>query len=99
MDEAVNILFNDTSQKDIKRWVEVIIPLALPNTYTYSLPLHFQNRIQPGCRVEVMLGKNKRYAGIAKSIINTAPPYPTKDILNILDDDPMLYPQQLKLWN
>jgi primosomal protein N' (replication factor Y) len=92
-----NILF--TEQKLATMWAEVIMPLALPTTYTYAIPQQFQNKIQTGCRVEVVLGKNKRYAGIVKSITTNAPAYTTKDILNILDDVPMLYPQQLKLWN
>jgi primosomal protein N' (replication factor Y) (superfamily II helicase) len=78
---------------------EVIIPLALPKTYSYAVPDHFQKKIQPGSRVEVALGKNKRYAGIVKIIFDKAPSYETKDILNILDEEPLLYPQQLQLWN
>jgi primosomal protein N' (replication factor Y) len=52
----------------------------------------------PGCRVEVVFGKQKKYAGIIKSVLDKKPPYPTKAILNVLDDEPILYPQQLKLW-
>lgn len=78
---------------------EVIIPLALPKTYTYAIPDHFKDKLQPGCRVEVALGKNRRYAGIVKSITSTPPLHITKDILNILDEEPLLYPQQLKLWS
>jgi len=80
-------------------YAEVILPLALPKTYTYAVPQHFLEKIKIGCRVEVILGKAKRYAGIVKSIIKEAPPYETKPILNVLDDDPVLYPQQLQLWN
>jgi primosomal protein N' (replication factor Y) len=80
-------------------YCEVIIPLALPKTYTYSVPDIFEKIIQVGCRVEVGLGKNKRYAGIIKSIDTTQPAYVTKDILNVLDDAPLLYQQQLQLWN
>jgi len=80
-------------------YATVILPLALPTTYTYAVPEVFINRLKPGCRVEVILGKNKRYAGIVKSVNNEAPPYQTKDILNILDDDPLLYLEQLTLWS
>ena len=79
-------------------YATVILPLALPVTYTYSVPEIFADKIKPGCRVEVVLGKNKRYAGIVKLISLEAPPYQTKDILNILDDEPLLFEQQLKLW-
>jgi primosomal protein N' (replication factor Y) len=80
-------------------YCEVIIPLALPKTYTYSVPDIFEKNVQAGCRVEVGLGKNKRYAGIIKSISTTQPAYATKDILNVLDDEPLLYQQQLQLWS
>ncbi len=79
-------------------YAEVIMPLALPITYTYAVLENFAEKIQPGCRVEVAL-KNKRYAGIVKNISQQKPPYDTKPILNVLDDDPVLYGQQLKLWN
>jgi primosomal protein N' (replication factor Y) len=48
--------------------------------------------------VEVVLGKQKRYAGIVSALSSDPPSYETKDILNILDDEPLLYPQQLRLW-
>lgn len=80
-------------------YADVIIPLALPNTYTYTVPQEMQESLQPGCRVEVGLGKQKKYAGLVKSISDTAPPYPTKPIVQMLDETPVLYPQQLELWN
>jgi primosomal protein N' (replication factor Y) len=80
-------------------YCEVIIPLALPKTYTYSVPAIFEKIVQVGCRVEVGLGKSKRYAGIIKSIDTVQPDYATKDILNVLDDQPLLYQQQLQLWH
>ena len=80
-------------------FAEVILPLALPTTYTYAVPPVFADKIKHGSRVEVVLGKNKRYAGIIKLITSEAPAYNTKEILNVLDDEPVLYPQQLQLWN
>ena len=79
-------------------WAEIILPLALPNVYTYSVPLNMIAAAHPGCRAEVLFGKNKKYAGIIKKLITEEPPYKTKPILNILDDTALIYPQQLKLW-
>lgn len=79
-------------------WAEIILPLALPTTYTYSIPVQFLPRALPGCRVEVIFGKQKKYAGIIKSVLDKQPAYPTKEILNVLDDEPILYAQQLQLW-
>lgn len=88
----------DLLASNIVAYAEVILPLALPATYTYAITENFVDKAQPGCRVEVAL-KNKRYAGIIKNISQQKPPYETKPILNVLDDEPVLYPQQLQLWN
>ena len=80
-------------------WAEIILPLALPTTYTYAIPLHLTARTKPGCRAEVVFGKNKKYAGIIKSISDKKPAYATREILNVLDDEPIIYPQQLQLWH
>ena len=85
-------------QPTATQWAQVILPLALPTTYTYAIPDQLLSAVQIGVRVEVILGKNKKYAGVVKQIINEQPPYPTKEIINVLDDEPILYPQQLQLW-
>lgn len=79
-------------------WAEVILPLAIPKTYTYSIPQHLQIKCKPGCRAEVVFGKNKKYAGIIKSVSANKPGYETKEILNVIDEEPIIYLQQLKLW-
>jgi primosomal protein N' (replication factor Y) (superfamily II helicase) len=81
-------------------FAEVIIPLALPKNYTWSVPFDLQKRIQPGIRVEVILGKHKKYAGIVKRIFSEPPAgFSPKPLLNILDEDPLVNPQQLALWD
>lgn len=53
----------------------------------------------PGCRVEVNLGKSKKYAGIVKRLLNKAPDFiDTKEVLNVLDAEPVVFEQQLQLW-
>ena len=90
-------LFNENNQS-CNLWIEVILPLAIPKTYTYSVPENLNGKIQIGCRVEVVFGKNKKYAGIIKSINKKKPTYETKNILSVIDEEPIVYPQQLKLW-
>jgi primosomal protein N' (replication factor Y) len=80
-------------------FAEVIIPLALPKNYTWSVPENFRSQVRPGIRVEVVLGKNKKYSGVIKALHENAPQaYETKDILNILDTEPVVFASQLKLW-
>ncbi len=84
----------------IGAFAEVIIPAALPINYTWSIPEHLRSSVQVGCRVEVNLGKSKKYAGIVKRIHNEKPElFETKDILNLLDIEPVVYDQQLALWS
>lgn len=86
---------NDTTRQ---LFAEVIIPLALPKNYTWAIPEHLKENIHPGSRVEVQL-KNKKYSGIVKLLHPDKPAaFEPKDILNILDEQPLIYPNQLKLW-
>ena len=80
-------------------FAEIIIPAALPKNYTWSVPAHLQETARPGCRVEVNLGKSKKYAGVIKRLHEEKPEFfETKDILNVLDVEPVVFEEQLKLW-
>jgi primosomal protein N' (replication factor Y) len=80
-------------------YAEIIIPLALPKNYTWQIPENLEDSIQIGCRVEVNLGKSKKYAGIVKRIHNEAPiSFEPKEILNLLDTEPVIHSYQLKFW-
>lgn len=80
-------------------FAEIIIPSALPKNYTWSIPSHLIDEVKPGCRVEVNLGKTKKYAGIVKRLLKEKPEFiETKDIINVLDVEPVVFEQQLKLW-
>ncbi|MES1226724.1 MAG: primosomal protein N', partial [Bacteroidota bacterium] len=81
-----------------KLFAEVIIPLALPRNYTWAVPQHLQEQAKPGCRVEVVL-KNKKYAGLVKRIHTEAPAaFTPKEILNVLDTEPVVFEQQQIFW-
>lgn len=80
-------------------FAEVIIPLALPKNYTWKVPEQFLERAKPGCRVEVVLGKKKKYAGLIKKLSPFGPEhFEPKDILNVLDNEPIVTQHQLNLW-
>src|SRR5688572_22501976 len=82
-----------------QQFAEIIIPLALPRNYTWAVPDNLLGKISSGCRVEVVLGKNKKYAGIVKRLHADKPEeFDPKDILNVLDVEPILHEQQLQLW-
>jgi primosomal protein N' (replication factor Y) len=80
-------------------FAEVIVPLYLRNTLTWSIPPEWAHKVRIGCRVEVQIGKAKRYAGIVKTIHGNAPKqFEPKPIIGLLDEEPVLYESQLKLW-
>ena len=80
-------------------YAEIIIPLALPKNYTWAIPTELADGVMIGMRVEVMLGSNKRYAGIIKHLSTDKPAgFNPKPILGVLDDAPIVFPAQLQLW-
>lgn len=63
------------------------------------MPPNLQQQVKPGCRVEVVLGKNKKYAGVVKKLHNERPiAFEAKDILNVLDTEPIVFEEQMLLW-
>ena len=80
-------------------FVDVILPLPLGDTYTYAVPAEFENRVQEGYRVIVQFGSKKIYTGIVKRVHTDKPEnIAVKDILEVLDDTPIVLNKQLKLW-
>lgn len=79
-------------------FADVILPLPLVGTFTYNLPASFHQKVQAGCRVVVPFGQRKFYSAIVVRIHDEKPSYATKDILEILDAEPILLPMQKKLW-
>lgn len=81
------------------QFVDVILPLSIPGLFTYRIPSVWENKIQVGVRVLVDFGKGeKKYAALTAKIHTQAPSYTCKDILDILDEEPMVTPYQLDFW-
>ena len=100
MNSLADLLFNDeAAEEKALMFVKVILPIPLHQQYTYSVPLHLRSYIKKGIRVEVPFGKNKLYAGLIYDVINQAPTdYSTKPILAVLDEAPIVTPEQFRLW-
>ncbi|MGN0211759.1 MAG: primosomal protein N' [Muribaculaceae bacterium] len=79
-------------------YAEVILPLPLYSTFTYSVP-ESMPQLGIGCRVLVPFGRKKYYTAIVTMIHNRKPEgYEVKEILSMLDDGPIVRHPQLKLW-
>ena len=79
-------------------YVDVILPLPLEGVFTYSVPSCLQGQVCKGVRVVVPLGKSKTYTGIILRVHDIQPAFEVRDIREILDDKPVLLPQQFALW-
>jgi primosomal protein N' (replication factor Y) (superfamily II helicase) len=80
-------------------FIEVILPLSVPKTFTYAINAAEYTFLQPGMRVAVPFGKNKLYTGLVHSLHQNPPAtYTAKDIDQILDDTPIVTANQLKHW-
>ena len=79
--------------------VDVILPLPLDGTFTYSVPQLLDGQVNAGCRVLVPFGRNKQYVGVVSSLHDRQPEgYEVKDILQVIDAQPILLPEQYRLW-
>ena len=84
---------------NMKKYVDVIVPLPIASQYTYSLPPALEESVQEGCRVVVPFGSKKFYTAIVTRVHYAAPEgYETKDIEEVLDSSPVLLPKQLEFW-
>lgn len=79
-------------------YADCIVPLPLEGVFTYSVPTHLSPKVQVGCRVNVPFGAKKQYAALVTRLHDEKPACQTKDILAVLEEEAMLMPNQLKLW-
>ncbi len=79
-------------------FAEIILPLSLPQNYTYQIPPFMQDTLGVGMRVVVQLGKRKLYTGLVANIHSEKPDYQTKEILEIEDLHAIVTTKQMVLW-
>ena len=84
------------NKKELIKYVDVIIPLALPKLLCYQLKVG--SKLNIGQRVLVNIGKKKQYSAIVFRVHQQKPSYKTKEVLEILDNEPIVNIKQLELW-
>lgn len=80
------------------KYVDVILPLPLDGTFTYSVPDGMEGNVVPGVRLLVPLGKSKKYIAMATRLHDDKPAFSCKPVEAVLDNTPSLLPQQMRLW-
>lgn len=80
-------------------YADLILPLPLQGTFTYAVPTQMQAVVKVGMRVLVPFGRNKTYLGIVARLHDRQPQgYEVKPISQLMDEEPIVTPEQLKLW-
>lgn len=80
------------------KYVDVIVPLPLEGAFTYSVPHNLAERVRFGVRVAVTFGASKVHTAIVVRAHQDKPAFNVKDIVDVIDDQPMLLEQQYQLW-
>lgn len=79
-------------------YIDVILPLPLEGTFTYSVPESMVAQVRMGVRVLVPLGRSKTYTAMAVRLHSEKPEFETRPIIQVIDAEPVLIEQQLRLW-
>ena len=80
-----------------EKYVEVVVPLPVKGSFTYSIE-GLDDNISIGKRVVVQFGARKIYTGIVIDLHNNKPEYKIKKVLEVIDDNILVDPIQIKFW-
>lgn len=81
------------------KYIDVLLPIAIPKVYSYRVEEHFWPMIQFGKRVEVPL-RNKLYSAIIiREIEKPDALVQLRSIRAIIDSEPIITEQQHTLWS
>lgn len=87
----------DAPNHETTTYVDVALPLPIPQLYTYRVPNEFIELIKKGIRVIVQFGKSKVITGVIINVHQKAPQvYAAKPLLDILDAEPILTEVQIQ---
>jgi len=78
-------------------YAEVLLPLAIPQTYTYAVPVDLVSKVKYGVRVEVSL-RRKLYSGIILDLHHDRPISKLKHVLSVLDEAAIVKSHQIEFW-
>ena len=80
-------------------FADVLLPLPIKGSFTYSIPEALQYQAAVGKRVVVPFGKSRLYTGIVRAVHDNAPEkYSAKDIALVLDDHAIVNSFQMEFW-
>jgi primosomal protein N' (replication factor Y) len=81
------------------RFVDVVVPLAMPLNLTYILPWEETTDCRAGSRVIVQVGKRRQYTGVVLEVHDRKPTLGTlRRIESVIDDTPVVSEGLLAMW-
>ncbi|MCX6285846.1 MAG: primosomal protein N' [Bacteroidetes bacterium] len=81
-------------------YADVILPLPLAGLYTYAVPHEFNDKVGIGYRVVVQFGNRKIYTALVRRLHGDADKSRAfKDILSVLDSEPLVREWQFRYWD
>ncbi|WP_428666910.1 replication restart helicase PriA [Runella sp.] len=91
---------DDFGLEEVTLFADLILPVPVRQLFTYRVPRVFNSAIKNGARVVVPFGKNRVVTGVVAHIHTTPPSrYQAKYIGELLDDEPLVTPYQIALFN
>ncbi len=89
----------DRNTKKRMVYVDVIIPIPVPNLFTYIVPEDLIPLVAPGKRVIVPFGKQKIHSALIRVVHFEPKAEKLKEIQAVLDDFPLVNSMQFELWD
>ncbi|WP_339793223.1 primosomal protein N' [uncultured Imperialibacter sp.] len=79
-------------------FADILLPVPIPRLFTYEVSAAHIDKAEPGRRVIVPFGQKKVLTGVIVQLHSTKPEnYEAREILDVLDDQPVIVDQQLQL--
>jgi len=79
-------------------FADIIVPIPIPNLFTYRVPFEMNSFISVGSRVVIPFGRRKILTGVVGKIHSTPPQnYEARPIMDLLDEFPSINSMQLRL--
>ena len=78
------------------KFAQIAFPFSLRKTFTYSIPDNLREKIKPGQRALVPFGRERKL-GFVVGLCATSEVKHTKELLDLIDDEPIILPEILEL--
>ena len=80
-------------------YADIILPVPLDGLFTYSVPAPMEGQVRFGVRVLVPFGPKITHVGVVARVHGKAPEgIAVRDILRVLDTEPVVTATQYRLW-